>query len=91
MNFTQVFGPGGLLDSLFDGPELDRRLAAAAPLTGDARLAAYAKIDRYFVEDLALAAPFASGIATHVIAARMGCEVIRPFYGIELGALCVSE
>jgi peptide/nickel transport system substrate-binding protein len=90
-NFTQVFGPNGLLDALSDSPELDRRLAAAAPLTGDARLAAYAKIDRYLVEDLALAAPFASGIATHVISARMGCEVFRPIYAIELGALCVSE
>ncbi|HYH58455.1 MAG TPA: BTAD domain-containing putative transcriptional regulator [Thermoleophilaceae bacterium] len=90
-NFTQLFGPGGELDRLLDSPKLDRRLEAAAPLTGEARLDAYADIDRYLVEDVAAAAPFASGTENHLLSPRMGCEVFRPVYEIEFGALCVED
>ena len=78
--------PGGFRD-----PGLWRRMAAAARLTGDARLRAYARLDRDLAERAAPAAAFASGIITHFLSARMGCQVLHPIYGLDLAALCVRD
>jgi YVTN family beta-propeller protein len=70
--------------------ELERRMAAAAQLTGDARLQAYARLDREFAEG-AVAVPFATATSTHFLSARMGCQVMHPVYGLDLAALCVRD
>ncbi len=72
-------------------PELERRMAAAARLTGDERLRAYARLDRDLAVEAAPAAPFASGTITHLISARMGCPVLHPIYGLDLAALCIRD
>jgi YVTN family beta-propeller protein len=78
-------GPGNFRD-----PGLWRRMAAAARLTGDERLRAYARLDRDLARE-APAAPIASSIATHFLSARMGCEVLQPLYGLDLAALCFRD
>jgi len=35
------------------------------------------------------AAPFASGASRDFFSARIGCQLYRPVYGIDLGALCL--
>ena len=37
------------------------------------------------------AAPFATGTASYLLSARMGCQVLHPIYGLDLAALCVKR
>jgi hypothetical protein len=76
----------------FDDPVYNRRLDAAAQLTGPARYAAYAKLDA----DLAgKAAPMAAlGVWPNrdLFSARIGCQQYQPaLYGIDLAALCIKR
>ena len=66
-------------------------MAAAARLTGEERLRAYARLDRDLARRAAPAAAYASSIVTHFFSARMGCEVSHPLYGLDLAALCVRD
>lgn len=91
-DFTNLlFGADGDLGTLYDNPEMERRLAAAARLAGVARLRAYAELDEYLAQRAVPAVPFASGTLTHFLSARMGCQVLHPIYGLDLAALCVRE
>ena len=82
--------PGGLPREL-PRSGLWRRMAAADRLSGDARLRAYARLDRDFAEGTAPAAPYASLTLNHFLSARMGCQVLHPLYGLDLAALCVRD
>ena len=70
-------------------PGINEAIADAGHLTGDARLTAYARLDRHLAEDVVPAVSFASGTTTHFLSARMGCAVLHPIYGLDLAALCV--
>ena len=63
----------------------------AAGLGGDARLRAYAKLDRDLAADAAPAAAFATGTISYFLSARMGCQVLHPIFGLDLAALCVRR
>jgi peptide/nickel transport system substrate-binding protein len=82
---------GGFMPGLSEDPEVERRMADAATLTGEARLRAYAKLDRDLVAETAPAAPFATGVTTYFLSARMGCQVLHPLYGLDLAALCIKK
>lgn len=75
----------------FDDPAYNRRLDAAARLSGTARYDAYARLDA----DLAgKAAPMiAVGIALNrdLFSARTGCQIYQPVYGMDLAALCIKR
>ncbi len=89
-----LYGPDRPPDetpSDFRDPGLWRRMAAAARLTGEERLRAYARLDRDLARRAAPAVPYASGIVTHFLSARMGCQVLHPLYGLDLAALCVRD
>ena len=91
-NFTNdLFGTEGAFGSLYEDPEMERRLTEAAGLAGDARLRAYAELDEYLAKRAVPAVPFASGTLTYFLSARMGCQVLHPIYGLDLAALCVRE
>jgi peptide/nickel transport system substrate-binding protein len=75
----------------FDDPVWQRRMDAVAGLTGAARMRAYAELDRDLAAEAVPAAPFATGIATHFLSARVGCQVLHPIYGLDLAALCVKR
>ncbi len=85
------FGPGAEHPGDFRDPDLWRRMEAAARLTGEERLRAYARLDRDLARRAAPAVPYASGIVTHFLSARMGCQVLHPLYGLDLAALCVRD
>jgi ABC-type oligopeptide transport system substrate-binding subunit len=75
----------------FRDPALWKRMAAADRLSGDARLLAYARLDRDLAEGAAPAAPFASLTLNHFLSARMGCQVLHPLHGLDLATLCVRD
>ena len=85
------FARDGFRPGLFEDPEYERRMADAAGLTGDARLRAYAKLDRDLAADAVPAVPFATGTASYFLSARMGCQVLHPIFGLDLAALCVRR
>jgi YVTN family beta-propeller protein len=87
-----LYGPDAVAQpSNFRDPGMWRRMAAAARLTGEERLRAYARLDRDLAERAAPAAVFASGVESHFLSARMGCQVLHPLYGLDLAALCVRD
>jgi YVTN family beta-propeller protein len=83
------FGDEGFFRA-FEGERWQRRMDAVARLSGERRMPAYARLDRELAAQAAPAAPFATGTTTHLLSARMGCEVLHPVWGIDLAALCVS-
>lgn len=85
------FGPGTEHPGGFHDPGMERRMVAAAQLAGDARLRAYAQLDRDLAEQFAPQATFASGEASYFLAARMGCQVLHPLYGLDVAALCLRR
>jgi DNA-binding SARP family transcriptional activator/ABC-type oligopeptide transport system substrate-binding subunit/DNA-binding beta-propeller fold protein YncE len=82
---------GGYNLARFDDPAYNRRLDAAAALTGPARTAAYARLDADLTGRAAPLIPFGVVALQDLFAARMGCEIFQPFYGIDLAALCVKS
>jgi peptide/nickel transport system substrate-binding protein len=72
----------------FDDPVFNRRMDAAARLFGDARLAAYARLDR----DLTRAAPFVvygNAAVREFVSDRVGCPMYSvPSGGLNLTMLC---
>jgi YVTN family beta-propeller protein len=88
---TQYASQGGIRPGLFDNDGFEQRMADAAGLSGEARLRAYAKLDRDLTADAAPAATFATGVSTYFLSARMGCQVLHPLYGLDLAALCVRR
>ena len=66
-------------------------MAHAASLSGDARLRAYAKLDRDLAADAVPAAAFATGTASYFLSARMGCQVLHPIFGLDLASLCIRR
>jgi YVTN family beta-propeller protein len=83
------FGPRGQTPAAVRDPATSKAIARAARLSGDARLNAYARLDRDLAERVVPAVPFASGTTTHFLSARMGCAVLHPIYSLDLAALCV--
>ncbi len=72
----------------FDDPAYNKKLEAAAILTGTARNRAYAQIDAELSRETAPAVPYAVFNHTAFVAARIGCVKMNPIYGASLGALC---
>ena len=83
------FARDGVRPGLFQDPGAERRMANAARRGGDARLRAYAKLDRDLAANAAPAAAFATGTTSYFLSARMGCQVLHPIFGLDLAALCV--
>jgi len=81
--------PGAGVPAAVRDPAINDAIADAARLRGEARLSAYARLDRHLAADVVPAVPFASGTTTHFLSARMGCPVLRPVYGLDLAALCI--
>jgi peptide/nickel transport system substrate-binding protein len=73
----------------FDDTVWNRRLEAAAKLSGDARYRAYARLD---VDLARKAMPWVAFENEHVLdlfSARVGCQLFQPVYGMDIATLCV--
>jgi YVTN family beta-propeller protein len=91
-NFINLpFGPGTPNVRMFEDPELDRRMAGAAGLSGARRYRAYAALDRDLSARFAAVAPFATGSSSYLLSKRMGCVRLHPIFGLDLTKLCVRR
>ncbi len=88
---NDLFGMGGQVTGVGHDPSLERRMDEAVLLTGDQRYEAYAELDRDLTTDLVPAVTFATGVSTHFVSARVGCEVLHPSYSLDLAALCIDD
>jgi peptide/nickel transport system substrate-binding protein len=77
--------------SYFDDPSVNRKLEAAAKLSGAKRYRVYDRLGFELARDLAPAAAFATNASRDFFSARMGCQLYQPVFGIDLAALCLRE
>ena len=75
--------------SYFDHASYERRLEAAARLSGPARYLAYAKLDANLASGAAPVAALFNPAAESFFSARIGCQIYQPLYGVDLAALCI--
>jgi peptide/nickel transport system substrate-binding protein len=73
----------------FNDPGFNRKMEAAARLSGDARYGAYAKLDQEITTQAAPWASFRVGTQRDFFSAKMGCQMWQPIYQMDLGQLCV--
>jgi YVTN family beta-propeller protein len=91
-----VYGPliaatGNIGYSYFDDPSYNRKIAAAARLTGPRRYLAYSALDADLARNAAPIAALSNGSEQDFFSARMGCQTYQPVYGIDLAALCIRR
>lgn len=67
-----------------------RALAAAARLSGLARQRAYGRLDVELARRAVLV-PLGYNTEQDFFSARMGCRIYQPYYGMDLGALCIRR
>lgn len=72
-------------------PSLEQAFAAAVPLQGAQRTAAFAAIEWRLRTQLVPYVALASDTRPFMFGTRMGCELASPVYGLDLGALCVKK
>jgi hypothetical protein len=85
----RAFGAAGS-PATWSDRDYRNRLAAAALLSGDARLAALRQIEDDMLRKAAPYAAFASFSSGEYLSARSSCRVIQGAYGVvDLAALCV--
>ena len=75
----------------FDDPAFNRRLHAAARLSGAQRYREYGRLDADISRNAAPLVAFANENRIDFFSARMGCQVYQPVYGMDLAALCIRS
>jgi peptide/nickel transport system substrate-binding protein len=92
------FDPAAMLTSIlqdssigptFDDPAYQRRLAAAARLTGPERYLTYGQLDLDLTRDAAPLLAFDNLTEHDFYSARIGCQTFG-IYGMDLAALCMA-
>jgi len=77
--------------SQFSVPAITRKMRAAARLRGQARLAAYAKLDDEIMRNYAPWIPISVPNAREFISARVGCYEAPAFLAaLDLAAVCLK-
>jgi ABC-type oligopeptide transport system substrate-binding subunit len=76
--------------SYFNDASFNKRMEAAAKLSGAARYAAYAKLDHDLMAGPAPMAPYINTNARIFMSKRVGCYVYSQTYGSILNAACIS-
>lgn len=72
----------------FRNANVKAQLAAAALLTGEKRILAYARLDRLITSKYAPFIAWGEQSAYSLFAQRIGCQVFSPYYLMDLAALC---
>jgi ABC-type transport system substrate-binding protein/class 3 adenylate cyclase len=81
--------PGNQNVSYFNDPAFNRKLKAAAKLSGAKRYRAYSRLALELERDSAPAAAIGTSTSHDFFSARIGCQVYQPVYGMDLAALCL--
>jgi peptide/nickel transport system substrate-binding protein len=77
--------------SYFDDPVYNRKLDAAARLTGPRRYLTYQALEADLSRNAAPAAPLVNWEEQDFFSARIGCKVYQPIYQTDLAALCIKH
>jgi outer membrane protein assembly factor BamB len=87
-----LFGqPGYVDDPTFVSTGWQRRVEAADRLTPeDGRYAAFGRLELRLMRDAAPWAAYGQQVDRVFLSARVGCTVVSPVYGFDLGAMCLS-
>jgi peptide/nickel transport system substrate-binding protein len=76
----------------FDDPTFNRRMDAAAALSGASRYAAYARLDADLMRNAVPLVPYANAYRLEFFSARVGCVVIAPAVGaLDYAATCLKR
>ena len=67
------------------------KLERVSRLSGAARYPAYEELSVELARDAAPWVVFATSTVRDFFSARLGCQVFHPFYGIDLGRLCIRK
>ena len=77
--------------SYFNDPAWNKKIKAASLMSGDARGAAYAKLDHEIIRDAAPLAPFINQNARILVGEKVGCYSFQPVLGTtNLVAVCLK-
>ena len=74
--------------SYFNNPQYNRKIAAAASLTGQARYRAFGNLDVDLARNAAPLASYITDNTRHLISRTTGCYFYQPVYEIDLAAIC---
>jgi YVTN family beta-propeller protein len=77
--------------SYFNDPAFNRKLEAAAKLSGAKRYRAASRLAFELQRDGVPAAAIATTAGRDFFSARIGCQVYQPVWGIDLAALCLRK
>jgi ABC-type transport system substrate-binding protein len=77
--------------SYLNDPAFNRRLDAAARLTGRARERAFGELDVWLARNVAPMAAYANAANPAFFAERVGCVTISPIYWLIMGAVCLRK
>jgi ABC-type transport system substrate-binding protein/class 3 adenylate cyclase len=75
--------------SYFDNPAFNRKLKAAAKLSGAKRYRAYSRLALELERDGVPAAAIETSTSRDFFSARIGCQVYQPVFGMDITALCL--
>jgi ABC-type transport system substrate-binding protein/class 3 adenylate cyclase/streptogramin lyase len=81
--------PGSQNVSYYNDPAFNRKLKAAAKLSGAKRYRAYSRLAFELERDGIPAAAIDTSTSHDFFSARIGCQVYQPVYGMDLAALCL--
>lgn len=76
--------------SYFNNPAYDKKLAAAARLSGSKRLQTYGKLDADIMRNEAPLVPYVNPNARVLLSANVGCYTYNPMIGTDWAALCIK-
>jgi ABC-type transport system substrate-binding protein/class 3 adenylate cyclase/streptogramin lyase len=77
--------------SYYNDPAFNRKLKAAAKLSGSKRYRTYSRLALELERDGVPAAAIGTSTSHDFFSARMGCQVYQPVYGMDLAALCLRQ
>ncbi len=83
-NFLDLLSP--VVDDRFRG-----KLKQAARLSGLARYRTYGGLAVELARDAAPWVAYANATSRDFFSARMGCQLVHPVYGVDIGALCTRR
>jgi ABC-type oligopeptide transport system substrate-binding subunit len=86
--FVPLLGRDGPLGVIVDDARVERRIAAANRLTGDARRHAWEDLDVDLMRNDPPWAPFVHTQNRTLVSPSVGCFVHHPILGVEITALC---
>ncbi len=86
-----IGGPNQVNVAHFNDPSFNRKLVAAAKLSGPKRYRTYSRLALELERDLVPAAAIATNASRDFFSARIGCQLYQPVYGVDLAALCLRR